>query len=228
MKRIIPIILPTALVLASALAFAAPKREGRPASTTAPERIAASLDNAGVPLSEDQSEKIAALEPGNKGLGALRDILTDEQKQALLKSFRNSPRARGMKGVEGHPRARRLMREVERHLSAAGHPLTQEQIAEFKALKPGERNREAVESILTAGQKEALLSALREHSEKWLNEFSALLDKAGHPLTQEQRDNIKKINPGKGAFGAMRDILTYEQIAALRKAAPVARGARTL
>ncbi|MHB9029974.1 MAG: hypothetical protein ACYC9O_14505, partial [Candidatus Latescibacterota bacterium] len=205
MKRIIPLLALAVLTLAVTLAFAAPQRMRKPGRMPAPDRIAAALEKAGVPLSADQLDKIKALEPGEKGPGVLRDILTDEQKQVLRKHF-----AQG-------PGPQRIMRGMAQQLKKAGCPLTTDQIEKLKALKPGERNREVVQSILTDQQKEALQAAFRENAEKRLNDLAARLEKAGAPLTQEQLDTIKALEPGEKGPGALQNILTDEQKEVLRK-----------
>ena len=148
------------------------------------------LEDAGYPLTPEQVEQLNALVPGERPPGALAGILTDEQEAALAEARREQV---------GNLRQRNQeLREQVRD--------QQERVREFRdraAGEQGDRMRERGVDV-------------REHM---IDRIAAILEKAGYPLSPEQRELLAVQEPGTRAN--LAEILTDEQEAALREARPM-------
>ncbi len=110
------------------------------------ERIAATLEEAKLPLSDDQKKKLGELEFGQGMREKMAEILTDDQNKALQEA-----RQRGGNGERRSP-----SEFIGRTLQEAGDPLTEEQKKKIDALEFGQGMREEMNKLLTGSQKKIL------------------------------------------------------------------------
>jgi len=159
------------------------------------------LNTAGHTLSETQITEIKAIERGPEAREQIHTILTTEQIAVL---------------EEAHDAKRAEHREkLETTLNDAGAPLTDTQIADIEAIEEESKHRKAIHSILTDEQNEILKAGHKGKGMKRKGGHRAgafkALKKAGHPLTDEQRDAIKALPRGPEHREAIDAILTDEQ-----------------
>ena len=180
--------------------------------------MAAILEEAGVPLTEDQIAHFESLERGPESREERQSILTDEQKEALEAARAERGGRKGMRGGMGGGMAAIL--------EEAGVPLTEDQIAQIESLERGPESREERQSILTDEQKEALEAARAERGgRKGMRGgmkgkhggrgkrfgITSLLEEAGVPLTESQIEQLKAITHGSDARDQVASILTDKQ-----------------
>ncbi|MBN1292656.1 MAG: hypothetical protein JXB48_12520 [Candidatus Latescibacteria bacterium] len=105
-------------------------------------------------------------------------------------------------------------------------PLSADQISKIQKLEPGENYRKELGEILNDDQKKAYREAMRRFGaerpqggeRRSFGEMIAnTLQEAGHPLTDEQKEKINKIEPGPNSREAYNEILTQEQRDALKE-----------
>lgn len=182
------------------------------------DRITAVLIESGCPLTQGQIEQLENTDPGPGSRGALRDILTEEQLEALVQN--RPPRDR-----PGLPRF-----AMNRILEEAGCPLTENQITSLKELERGPGLKDEINKILTDEQVQALESA-KENArgpESRLDRLTALLEKAGYPLSESQINAIRAIDTEGDVRAQMAEILTEEQKEVLSNAGPHHNGRQVL
>jgi hypothetical protein len=182
-------------------------------------RIGAVLNDAGYPLTDEQKDAIRALERGTDKREQMHAILMPEQQAALEAA------------VEARKAAH--LERLQSVLGEAGVPLDSGQIAAIEALGPNHRG--AMGEILSATQKEALRAARPERDRGDKPDFKgrrhkrprigAVLNDAGYPLTDEQKDAIRALERGTDKREQMHAILMPEQLAALEAAAEARKAA---
>ena len=170
------------------------------------QRIGDTLKEAGVPLTDQQSEKIKAIEWGPGAREDLNKILTEKQQEALQQSRGQRGRGQDFVGMMG------------RTLEEAGCPLTDEQREALGKIEPDDR--EKMTEILTKKQQEALQQAFgqRGRGRDFVRMIGRTLNRADCPLTDEQLEAIRKIEPGSDAQEKINNLLTEKQREALKNA----------
>lgn len=171
-----------------------PRGEGL--SPSAPRVLANILDEAGVPLTDEQIAQLEELRNRESGerQSALSEILSDEQENALAEA--RSERTENLRQRNGELRER--LREQQGRIREQ-----REQMREQRG-----RIREQRQGAGTP----------------IIDRIAGILDAAGYPLTDEQRGQLAGQEPD--ARTPLSDILTDEQIAALREARPPMRALR--
>ena len=172
------------------------------------------LEEAGCPLTDEQREELGKIESGPDAREKMTEILTEKQREALQRTFRGERQT----GRRGNP-----IRMIGRTLNRAGEPLTDEQIEAIMKIEPGPDAQEKINEILTEKQREALKNAPRREWQtgRRINPIRMIgrtLNQAGEPLTDEQIEAIRKIEPGPDAQEKIEEILTEKQREALEKA----------
>ncbi len=171
----------------------------------------------GEPLTEDQIAALRDIERGPGAREAAENILTEAQ--------------RGILAAAGTERREDRIEYLQRVLTAAGVPLTDDQLSALREIDPEPDAREAINGILTEAQREAIREAASDRREdrqprgdrggrpefrgNMLPHIGRILDEAGVPLTDEQRAALRGIEPGPGMRDRIGGILTEEQRAAL-------------
>ncbi|MFC1512186.1 T9SS type A sorting domain-containing protein [Candidatus Latescibacterota bacterium] len=127
------------------------------------------------------------------------------------------------------------MQSIVRTLEEAGCPLTDEQLVSIRETLRSRGMWAGITDILTPEQAQALEDAQRERAdaleerfnnmrkvrlERQIDQITRILDEAGCPLTDEQREQLKAVDPGTRIGSSLVDILTDEQQATLWDARP--------
>ncbi len=167
------------------------------------------LEEAGCPLTDEQREALGKIEPDDRE--KMTEILTKKQQEALQQAF-------GQRG-----RGRDFVRMIGRTLNRADCPLTDEQLEAIRKIEPGSDAQEKINNLLTEKQREALKNAPRGERQtgRRINPIRMIgrtLRQAGEPLTDEQLEAIRKIEPGPDAQEKIEELLTEKQRKALEKA----------
>ncbi len=198
------------------------------------ERLTTVLAETDHPLTEEQTTALQEIDfaPGSRG--AVRDILTEEQQAIMAESMRRGRHGRSGGGHIGfRPEGMNRESHIERMgqvLEEAGVALTDKQKEQLEALEPREGMRGEIAAILTDEQKEALHSARPERPEgnrvpdgrmrggRGGILFGKVLEEAGCPLSDWQKDQFSALEPGEGMREQIEAILTDEQKEALKAA----------
>lgn len=179
------------------------------------------LEKAGHPLTETQIEQLNELGSGPESRRKMMDILDDNQKEALRKSWGNRrTRTRGTRSRESGVPFHRNIAEI---LKNTEYPLTDEQLEQLKDIQPGPESRQKMMEILNDDQKEALRKAREnrrsmdeEQRAAGLKYITQALEDANCALTESQLEQLKEIQQGREFFRTMMDILDDKQREALR------------
>ncbi len=98
-------------------------------------------------------------------------------------------------------------------LEQAGEPLTEAQTMQLQSLQPGPEMQQQMVKILNERQIIALHQSSQQNQEPTMDQ---VLASAGNPLTDEQIEKINAIEQGPDARKQMMDILTDDQVVAMR------------
>lgn len=191
------------------------------------ERFTKILAETEYPLTEEQITLLQNIEFGPGSRQAVRDILTEEQHAILAESKPEQRDGRGDNGPKGF-RPEGMNREariehIGHILEDAGQALTPEQLEQLSALEPGQESREKVHAILTEEQAAVLHENRPDRPEGEGDHDSRMkggrhgmvigkiLEDAGQPLSDDQKQLLGALDPGKGIREKVDSILTDEQ-----------------
>ncbi len=163
------------------------------------------LDEAGVPLTEDQ-------------ISALEDVGRDPEAREQVEAILTTEQAAALEKVAEERRAKHneMLAAI---LEKAGVPLSDSQLSEIEALEAGPETREQIAEILSEEQNEALRAARpkgRGHHGRGPGggPFGALKE-ASCPLTEEQFETLRAMPKDSDRKEALMSVLTEEQKAVL-------------
>ena len=173
-------------------------------------RTTNTLREAGKPLTMEQIQKMENLDAGTNFRNEVMNILTNEQKDSLRNSYRDNTRKRKDSDNRGDFRARFM--EI---LKEAGHPMTDEQIKQLNALETGPETRTQMGNIFTEEQNKVLQEARQrggQSDRRSASEFiGGALEKAGDPLTEDQKKTLDALERGPETRDQIIKILTDSQ-----------------
>jgi hypothetical protein len=203
-RKTIAIFLSAAFIMIFLLGMAGSQEKNDTVGTVGA-RIAALLEQAGCPLTDEQKAAIEALTPGPDLKTQVFAILTDTQKGILNTSPTPQQRNGG------------IIVSLNERLAKAGCPLTDEQKAAIEALTPGPDLKAQIFAILDDTQKCILNTPPAPQQKPGMTraEMMNQLEQAGCPLTKAQLDQLKALKAGAGLLDRVKAILTPEQIAIL-------------
>jgi len=130
-------------------------------------------------------------------------------------------------GQQEQRRERDFTSRLVRIFEEADCPLSESQLNDIKKLDPrGDDFRKQLGEILNDDQKKAYRETMRRgerqrpgnNPRNYLRMMTNVLEREGHPLTDEQKKKIGEIEPGSEARNAMNEILTQEQRDVIQKA----------
>ena len=101
------------------------------------------------------------------------------------------------------------IRMMERVLEKAGCPLSESQLEQIKNIEPGPGAREKIFALLDDSQKAALQNGPK-------GRIAVVLQKAGCPLTEEQKKQLRNKNPEVPWKDRLNAVLTQQQLEVLK------------
>jgi len=165
--------------------------------------IEGAMNDAKLPLTDDQKKKLRAVQPDRNSREEIAKILTEDQNKIYGESMR---RRRG---------SRDPSQFIGRMLEGAGKPLTPEQTGKLKAIEMGPDSNDAIMAILSDEQKklyEEGMANMRNRGPRDPSQWiGGILTGGGKPLTEAQTEKIKKIETGPDMMDKVRAELTDEQ-----------------